>query len=227
MEIKPIAYIHNSYKEKFGIPRQGALADEIESSIVFEKEYRSADAVRGLEGFSHLWLIWEFSEIKDRAFRPTVRPPRLGGNKKVGVFASRSPYRPNSLGLSCVKIKEIDTEGENAPVIKITGADLLCGTPIYDIKPYIPMSDCFPEAKEGYTAVTKEHFLSVIFSEKLKCGIDEETIKSVTQLISDDPRPGYSDDKDRIYYICYGDYEFAFRVSGNEAEVCGVKNCKK
>ena len=223
MEIKPIAYIHNKYGEKFGIPRQGSLADGVESIIIFEKEYRSVEAVRELEGFSHLWLIWQFSLIIGEGWHPTVRPPKLGGNKRVGVFASRSPYRPNSLGLSCVKIKSVDLACENAPIIRVTGADLMDGTPIFDIKPYVPMCDCFPEAREGYTRLTKDRRLSVVFPEELRKGIDEETVRAAVKLIEQDPRPGYSADREKVFHIIYGGFELSFRVEDNAATVTDVR----
>ena len=165
--IKPIAYIYTDFDEKFGIPRQSGLVGKLEGRIVFEPEFRFAEALRELDGFSHIWLIRQFSENVGAEFSPTVRPPRLGGNKRVGVFASRSPFRPNSLGLSAVKIERIDYECENTPVIYVSGIDMMNGTPVFDIKPYIPLSDSIPDACEGYTAQTKDYEIAVECDEKL------------------------------------------------------------
>lgn len=173
MEIKPIARIHTDFSEKFGVPRQAGLAPSLTGKIVFKPEYRNIRAVKELDGFSHIWLIWEFSQCTDSKFSPTVRPPRLGGNKRIGVFASRSPFRPNRLGLSCVKIERIETDCENAPIITVSGVDMTDGTPIYDIKPYIPIADCIPTASEGYTAQTKEYKISVSCDDNLLSIIPE------------------------------------------------------
>ena len=167
MEIKPIAHIYTDFKEKFGIPRQSGLVKGLVGRIVFTPEFRYPEALREMESFSHLWLIWLFSEAVDGGWRPTVRPPRLGGNKRVGVFASRAPYRPNNLGLSCVKLDSIDYDCPDGPVIIVSGIDILDGTPIFDIKPYIPVADCHPEASEGYTAYTKEYSIEVNFPKEL------------------------------------------------------------
>ena len=182
MEIKPIARIHTDFSEKFGVPRQAGLAPSLTGKIVFEPEYRNIRAVKELEGFSHIWLIWEFSQCSDSKFSPTVRPPRLGGNRRVGVFASRSPFRPNRLGLSCVKIEKIETGGENAPIITVSGVDMTDGTPIYDIKPYIPIADCIPTASEGYTAQTKKYKINVSCDEKLLSIIPENKRQALLEL---------------------------------------------
>ena len=212
MEIKPIAHIFTPFKEKFGIPRQcGKVATE--GRIVFEKEYRNPDAIRGIEGFSHLWLVFDFSKAHRKAFCPTVRPPRLGGNEKAGVFATRSPFRPNSLGLSCVKlVKAEDTE--NGKVLVVEGADLLDGTPIYDIKPYLK-SDCIPDAICGFADECSGHVLKVENVEILKDLPDCEK-QNIVDCIAQDPRPSYQNDG-RIYGMIYGNHNIKFTVSNGVA----------
>lgn len=210
--MKKIAVIHNNFKEKFAIPRQSGLSN-IKSTIVFEKKYRNKEAFRGLSDFSHLWLIWEFSKSKREDFSPTVRPPRLGGNKRMGVFATRSPFRPNPIGLSCVKLENIDFECKDGPVITVSGADLLDGTPIYDIKPYLPYSDCIKDAVGGFTEAIAEKPLKVIFKDKFE--IEDDVLTELKEVLSYDPRPSYQNDSDRVYAFDFNKYTVKFTV--NEA----------
>ena len=221
--MKKIATIYTDFPDKFGIPRQSGLIDELVGKIVFEKEYRDDSALKGLEQFSHIWLIWEFSEAKREDWSPTVRPPRLGGNTRMGVFATRSPFRPNPVGLSAVKIKGIEKTKNEGSVIYVSGADLMNGTPIYDIKPYIPLSDCIPDALEGYTRDTKVHFLTVDFPEELLCKIREEKRIPLIKVLEQDPRPSYIDDSERIYGVSFAGYNVKFKVQGGILTVCEVK----
>jgi len=208
MEIKPIAFIRNAYKSKFGVPRQSGVAPKVKSKIVFEKEYRNPDALRGLEGFSHLWIIWEFSaNSKSGQFHPTVRPPRLGGNVHVGVFATRSPFRPNPLGLSCVEIDHIE---EDSCTIVVNGADLMDGTPIYDIKPYIKYSDSFPDAVCGFTEGLSERKLEVVWACSCKIGTQEK--EELEDILKNDPRPSYQNDPGRIYGMYYRNMDVHFTI---------------
>lgn len=223
MEIKPIARIHTDFSEKFGVPRQAGLAPSLTGKIVFEPEYRNIRAVKELDGFSHIWLIWEFSLCPDSKFNPTVRPPRLGGNRRVGVFASRSPFRPNRLGLSCVKIEKIETDGENAPIITVSGVDMTDGTPIYDIKPYIPIADCIPTASEGYTAQTKKYKISVSCDEKLLSIIPENKRQALLELLSNDPRPAYNDEEGKEYGVTFAGFNIRFKYENNSLSVTQIK----
>lgn len=219
MQMITIARIHTPFKTKFGVPRQSGLAPQIYGEIVFEPEFRSADAVRGLESWSHLWLIWQFSENLGKAWSPTVRPPRLGGNARVGVFATRSPFRPNPIGLSCVKLEGIEYRKDLGPVITVSGADLVDGTPIFDIKPYLPYADCVPTALGGFTDTTEFHKLNVIIDEKLLKKIPPSQRDGLLQVLRNDPRPGYHDDPERIYGFFYGEREVKFKVSGDTLTV--------
>ncbi len=220
-EITPIAYIHNEFKEKFGVPRQSGRVETI-SEIVFEPEFRDENALLGLEQFSHLWLIFDFSLSHKEKWSPTIRPPRLGGNKRVGVFASRSPFRPNNLGLSVVKLIEIKKTGDKGTVLTVSGADLLDNTPIYDIKPYIPYADSVPEALGGYAEENKGHSLEVIFSENLKAKLPSEKLKVLIGCLADDPRPSYQDDG-RVYTMRFADFDVSFTVSGETLTVTDIK----
>ena len=224
MEIKPIAYIHTQFPEKFGVPRQSGLARALKGRIVFEPEYRNLDALRGLDGFSHIWLIWEFSANRSTSpWQPTVRPPRLGGNVHMGVFATRSPFRPNPLGLSCVKIDSIELSTSDGPVINVFGADLMDGTPIYDIKPYIKYADARPEAVCGYVDSLEERSLKVIFPSELSAKItDSEIIPALVETLRLDPRPSYHDDPHRAYGLSFAGYNVRFHVFGNVLEVSDV-----
>lgn len=223
MEIKPIARIHTDFSEKFGVPRQAGLAPSLTGKIVFEPEYRNVRAVKELDGFSHIWLIWEFSQCSDSKFSPTVRPPRLGGNRRVGVFASRSPFRPNRLGLSCVKIEKIETGGENAPIITVSGVDMTDGTPIYDIKPYIPIADCIPTASEGYTAQTKKYKINVSCDEKLLSIIPKNKRQALLELLSNDPRPAYNDEEGKEYGVTFAGFNIRFKYENNGLSVTQIK----
>lgn len=223
MEIKPIARIHTDFSEKFGVPRQAGLAPSLTGKIVFEPEYRNVRAVKELDGFSHIWLIWEFTQCSDSKFSPTVRPPRLGGNRRVGVFASRSPFRPNRLGLSCVKIEKIETGGENAPIITVSGVDMTDGTPIYDIKPYIPIADCIPTASEGYTAQTKKYKINVSCDEKLLSIIPENKRQALLELLSNDPRPAYNDEEGKEYGVTFAGFNIRFKYENNGLSVTQIK----
>ena len=211
-EIKPVAHIESDFESKFGIPRQPGLVDELEARIVFEPEFRDREAIRGIEGYSHIWLIWQFSENIRSDWSPTVRPPRLGGNTRVGVFASRSPFRPNSLGLSCVKLERIENDVKNGAVLVVKGADLMNGTPIFDIKPYLPYSDCVPAATEGF-APQPVAALEVHFSEGTENIIAGEKKEALVKLLSYDPRPHYQNDSERIYGFKFAGHEIKFRVS--------------
>lgn len=223
MEIKPIARIQTDFSEKFGVPRQAGLAPSLTGKIVFEPEYKNVRAVKELDGFSHIWLIWEFSQCSDSKFSPTVRPPRLGGNRRVGVFASRSPFRPNRLGLSCVKIEKIETGGENAPIITVSGVDMTDGTPIYDIKPYIPIADCIPTASEGYTAQTKKYKISVSCDEKLLSIIPENKRQALLELLSNDPRPAYNDEEGKEYGVTFAGFNIRFKYENNSLSITQIK----
>ncbi len=218
MEIKPIAYIHTDFKEKFGIPRQSGRVNELTSKIVLEPEFRSPEALRGIEGFSHLWLIFDFSLSHTDKFSPTVRPPRLGGNERVGVFASRSPFRPNSLGLSSVKLLEI----KNGQDIIVAGADLLDGTPIYDIKPYLPSSDCHIDAVGGYADEFNDYSLEVLVKDGALDNFPKEKLPALIGCLKDDPRPSYQDD-DRVYGMNFAGYNIKFTVND---KVLTVIECK-
>ena len=210
MTVKIIARIYNGFESKFGVPRQSGIADNIKSEIVFEKTYRNPDAVRGLEDFSHIWLIWNFSECERDKFSPTVRPPRLGGNKRVGVFATRSPYRPNPVGLTVVKLEKIMLDDKRGPVLTVTGADLMNGTPIYDIKPYLPKFDSIPSAVGGFADETAAHSAEVEVNEKAASAVDETTLAEITKLLEHDPKPSYQSEDGRAYGMRYSGYEVKF-----------------
>lgn len=214
--MKVIAHIHTDFKSKFGVPRQAGLVDELEGKIVFEPLYRVVDAFRGLEGFSHLWLIWDFSEAHRDEWSPTVRPPRLGGNQRMGVFATRSPFRPNPIGLSSVEISRIDLHTPDGPVIYIKGADLMDGTPIYDIKPYLPFTDAHPEARGGFTDETRQQReLSVVVPDSVAAHFSPEKLAALRAVLAHDPRPHYHDDPERVYGFEFAGRELHFRVDGD------------
>lgn len=222
-----IAYIYTDFPSKFGIPRQSGLVRGLTGKIVFEPEYRNPEAVRGLEEFSHIWLIWQFSEAKRDHWSATVKPPRLGGKKRMGVFATRSPFRPNNIGLSSVRLERVERETPDGPVLYVSGVDLLNKTPIYDIKPYIPLADCHPDATEGYTRETKLHELQVHFPEELLCRYPEEKREAILGVLSQDPRPTYFQDPDRIYGVPFAGYDVKFRVDGDVLTVCDVVELEK
>ena len=221
ISLSVIAHIENDFPTKFALPRQSGLASSLISRIVFEPEYSVTEAIRGLDGYSHLWLIWGFSETFGEKWSPTVRPPRLGGNKRMGVFATRAPYRPNPIGLSVVKLERIDIT-DKGPILTVSGADIMNSSPIYDIKPYLPYVESIPNASDGFTAFTKDHRLSVEFPENLISLIPKELRKTLTEVLSGDPRPGYHTDPERIYGFEYSDFEIKFRVSGDILTVCEV-----
>ena len=218
-----IARMHSDFDQKFGIPRQSGLVEELESTIVFEPEVRNPDALRGLEGFSHLWIVWEFSKARREGWSPTVRPPRLGGNQRLGVFATRSPFRPNPIGLSCVKLVGVEQTEEHGWVIRVAGADLLNGTPIYDIKPYLPYADCKPKAIGGFASAPKEATLTVHIPEEFVEKIPAEKLEAVRGVLAQDPRPSYQDDPERVYGMGFGGMEINFKVDGDNLTVCGVE----
>ncbi len=223
MRMKKIATIKNDFKEKFGIPRQSGLTGELTSKIVFEPEYRNPDALRGIDGYSHLWLIWEFSESVRDGWSPTVRPPRLGGNKRVGVFATRSPFRPNPIGLSSVRLERIEVTENEGTILIVSGADLLDGTPIYDIKPYIAYTDCHTDAISGFADPVKEYALNVVFCKELLSKIDISKQNSLIKILEQDPRPSYQNDPEREYGFRFANYEIFFKVDGDTLTVTGVK----
>lgn len=225
MELKIIARIRNDFTAKFGIPRQSGLVDAVRSAIVFEPEYRSPEALRGLEGFSHLWLIWQFSAAEREKWSPTVRPPRLGGNTRMGVFATRSPYRPNGLGLSSVRLEQIRPSTPEGPVLIVSGADLLNDTPIFDIKPYLPYTDSHPEASGGFAAKPGEGALRVECPPALLERFPAEKRAGLLALLEQDPRPGYSDDPHRIYGMEYAGYDIRFTVDRHTLLVTDIKEC--
>ncbi len=220
--MKIIARIHTDFPSKFGIPRQSGLVEALTGKLCFEPEFRNPEAVRGLEEFSHIWLLWQFSENERAGWSATVKPPRLGGKKRMGVFATRSPFRPNGIGLSCVRLTGIELDEKLGPVLTVSGADLLDGTPIYDIKPYIPLADCHPEASEGYTRLTKQHELEVDFPEHLLARFPEEKREAVVGVLAQDPRPTYFQDPDRVYGVPFAGFDVKFRVDGDRLRVCDV-----
>ncbi|MDF2537312.1 MAG: putative methyltransferase, YaeB/AF family [Herbinix sp.] len=220
--LKVIARIHTDFPTKFGIPRQSGLIDELKAVLVFEPEYRNPDALRGLEGFSHVWLIWEFSEAVRDSWAPMVKPPRLGGNKRMGVFATRSPFRPNSIGLSSVKLEGIELYTDLGPVLHVSGADLMDNTPIYDIKPYLPFTDSHPEATGGFADEHKDYTLLVVFPEEWLRFIPEDRREAIQKVLANDPRPSYQKDSNRRYGVEFAGYDVRFKVSENVLTVCEV-----
>lgn len=221
-QVKIVAHIRSDFQQKFGIPRQSGLVDALEADIIFTPEFRDPEALRGLEGFSHLWLIWEFSQARRAKWSPTVRPPRLGGNQRMGVFATRSPFRPNPMGLSCVKLKEVRLHTPDGPVIRVTGADLLDGTPIYDIKPYLPYADCKPEAVGGFASAPKEATLTVTLPPELEEKVPEAKRAALRGVLAQDPRPSYQDDPERVYGMGFAGLDVRFRVAGGRLTVVEV-----
>lgn len=220
--MKIIAHIKNDFTSKFGIPRQSGLVPEMISQIIFEPEFRNPDAIRGLEDFSHLWLIWNFSQSKPTESL-TVRPPRLGGNKRMGVFATRSPFRPNPIGLSCVKIEKIEIDADLGPVISVLSADLMDGTPIYDIKPYIPYADCIPNAVGGFADNVKEYRLNVNMPSDICGGIDEKFKSALYEILANDPRPSYQNEPERIYSFEFGGYKIRFKADEKNLTLTELK----
>ena len=225
--LTPIARIRSEFKEKFGIPRQSGLVEALRARVVFEPAFRRPEALRGLEAYSHLWLIWQFSQVvaegQDGAnWRPTVRPPRLGGNRRMGVFATRSPYRPNALGLSCVRLLGVEPAGPEGPVLTVGGADLLDGTPIYDIKPYVPYADAHPEASGGFADRIERRRLTVDFPPHLLERVPEDKREGLTGVLAQDPRPAYQADPERVYGMAFAGLEVRFTVEGERLTVQDV-----
>ena len=212
--MKIIAYIHTDFPEKFGIPRQSGLVPELKGTIVFEPEYRSPEALKGLEGFTYIWLLWQFEGVKRENWSATVKPPRLGGNKHVGVFATRSPFRPNPIGLSSVKLDGIEMT-DKGPVLHVSGIDLRDKTPIYDIKPYLPYADCHPDAKDGFAGAVKDYCLEVDFPEELLKKISEEKREALIEVLKQDPRPSYHSDPERKYGVAFAGFDVHFTVKEN------------
>ena len=221
--IHAIAYMRSDFPTKFGIPRQSGLVEELRSTIVFEPEYRNPDALRGVEDYSHLWLIWQFSEAVRQGWSPTVRPPRLGGNTRMGVFATRSPFRPNSLGLSSVRLLGVERTEEYGTVLHVGGADLMDGTPIFDIKPYIPYGDCHPDATGGFTDQAKDFLLEVDFPPALLEKLPEGKREAALGVLSHDPRPSYQRDSKRIYGLTFAGFDIRFQVENKTLTVLEVK----
>ena len=224
VNIQVIARMHSDFATKFGIPRQSGLVEELRSTIVFEPEYRNPDALRGLEDFSHLWIIWQFSEAVRTGWSPTVRPPRLGGNTRMGVFATRSPFRPNNLGLSSVRILGLEETREHGTVIHVAGADLMDGTPIFDIKPYIPYADSHPEATGGFTDTAGDFLLKVDFPTHLLEQLPADKRDAAVAVLSHDPRPSYQHKPGRIYGLTFAGFDIRFTVTEDTLTVCEIKN---
>ena len=223
LTIKPIAYIKTDFNQKFGIPRQSGRVSSLRAKIVFLPEYRNSDALREIESFSHLWLIFDFSLCHKEEWSATVRPPRLGGNKRVGVFASRSPFRPNPIGLSCVELIEVQKNTPDGDVLIVGGADLLNDTPIFDIKPYLPYSDCKPNALSGYAFNEINHRLEVVFPKDLLNSIPKEKRQPLTDCLADDPRPSYQNDPTRIYKMNFAEYDISFTVNDNTLTIINIE----
>lgn len=224
-EMKVIAHIRTDFATKFGVPRQSGLVEALKATIVFEPEYRNMDAFRGMEGFSHLWLIWQFSKAVREEWSPTVRPPRLGGNTRMGVFATRSPFRPNPIGLSCVRFEMVELHAELGPVLHVSGADLMDGTPIYDIKPYVPYADCHPDALGGF-ADHRPALLEVQFPEQWLNLVPPEKREALRAVLANDPRPSYQKDPERVYGFTFSDMEVRFTVCDGVLTVCAVEKRK-
>ena len=223
MPMRIIARIHNDFSSKFGIPRQSGLVDSLISTIVFEPEFRNPDAFRGLDGYSHIWLLWQFSEAVRRNWSPTVRPPRLGGNTRMGVFATRSPFRPNAIGLSCVRLEKVGLHTAFGPVLYVAGADLMDGSPIFDIKPYLAYCDSHPEALEGFTGAVNKPALHVEFPQELLERLPQGCREGLLEILAQDPRPGYQNEPNRVYGMTFAGFEIGFTVAGTILTVCRVE----
>lgn len=223
IKMTPIAHICSDFKERFGIPRQSGLA-ETHAEIIFEPGYRVEEAFRGLEKYSHIWLLWLFSEtiLEKRKWSPTVRPPRLGGNTRMGVFATRSPFRPNPVGLSCVRLERIEMKNPEGPILHVVGADLLDGTPVFDVKPYLPYVDSISDAFGGFSEKTKDYQLKIDFPKKWQAYLSKEEYEVLCQILRQDPRPSYQNDPKRVYGMSYADLEIKFTVSGDTLYVCKI-----
>ncbi len=222
-ELKIIGRIYTDFPEKFGIPRQSGLVKGALGTVVFEPEYRRKEAFRGLEGYSHIWILWGFSKAERKNWSATVKPPRLGGKKRMGVFATRSPFRPNPIGMSAVKLEEIVMDKKLGPVLKVSGVDMLDGTPVYDIKPYLPYTDSYEEASEGFAKEVFEHRLEVLFPEELLLKVPTEQRESLVEILSQDPRTAYIDDEERLWGVSYGGVNVRFKVAESCLRVCEVE----
>lgn len=221
--LKTIAHIRSDFPEKFGIPRQSGLIEELKAQIIFEPKYRNPDALKGLEGYSHIWLIWGFSEAIREEWSPTVRPPRLGGNQRMGVFATRSPFRPNPIGLSCVRLEGIDVTEGSGTILHVSGADLMDGTPIFDIKPYLPYVESHPDARGGFGDTKKEKQLKVVCPTEYLAQIPIDHQKALLSILAQDPRPSYQNDPERIYGMKYAEMNVKFYVENDVLHVCGIE----
>ncbi len=210
--MEPIAHIRSDFPTKFGVPRQAGLVEELRATVVFQPPYRVPEALRGIEGFSHLWLIWEFSQNRRDGWSPTVRPPRLGGNRRLGVFATRSPFRPNPIGLSCVRLEGVEPDTPDGPVLHISGADMVDGTPIFDVKPYVPYADCRPEAVGGFAGTAPERVLEVNIPPELLAQVPENRREALAGVLAQDPRPSYQNDPQRVYGFRFAGLEVRFTV---------------
>ena len=222
-EIKVIARIHTAFAEKFGVPRQSGLIPELQGKIVFEPEFRNAEAVRGIDGYSHLWLIWQFSKAVRQDWSPTVRPPRLGGNERMGVFATRSPFRPNAIGLSSVKLERVELDADLGPVLHVSGVDMMDGTPIFDIKPYLSYADSHPDAIGGFTDTTEFRELGVVWCDDTLEHLAEGQREALRAVLASDPRPRYQDDPQRVYGMTFAGKNIKFRVEGAQVYVLEVE----
>lgn len=223
VKMKIIARIHTDFSTKFGVPRQSGLVSQLKGEIVFEPEYRVSDAVRGLEGYSHIWIIWQFSQAVRETWSPTVRPPRLGGNKRIGVFATRSPFRPNSIGLSSVRLNRVELTRDRGPVLHVSGADLMDGTPIFDIKPYIPYADCHADAAGGFTDETPRMKLKVSIPDGLLERMPVDKREGLAGVLENDPRPSYQNDPERVYGFVFAGMEVKFSVHGDALTVLDIQ----
>ena len=221
--MEPVAHIRSDFSSKFGVPRQAGLVEELRAAVVFAPAYRSPEALRGIEDFSHLWLIWEFSRNRDAGWSPTVRPPRLGGNRRMGVFATRSPFRPNPIGLSCVGLERVEWDTPEGPVLYVSGADLVDGTPIWDIKPYIPFADCRPEEVGGFAAAPPGDKLAVSIPPELLVRVPSDRREALVRVLGQDPRPPYQDDPERVYGFGFAGLEVRFAVRDGVLTVVGVE----
>ena len=221
--LRVIARIRSDFPTKFGVPRQSGLVEALKSTVVFEPPYRNPDALRGLESFSHIWLIWQFSGAVRESWSPTVRPPRLGGNARMGVFATRSPFRPNPIGLSAVRLEGVDLHTPDGPVLRVAGADLMDGTPIYDIKPYLAYGDCIPEAGAGYTSSLPERLLEVDLPERWLALVPQDRQEALLGVLAHDPRPSYQRDPERVYGLSFAGLDVRFTVTGDVLTVCQIR----
>ena len=226
LTLKTIARIESDFPTKFGIPRQSGLVESLTATVRFEADYRNADALRGIEEFSHIWLLWGFSEAQREEWSPTVRPPRLGGNTRMGVFATRSPYRPNALGLSCVRLLSVELHPTDGPLLHIAGADLMDGTPIYDIKPYLLTTDCHPEATLGFTAQHTDYTLPVEIPDSEARKLPPDKLAALREVLAQDPRPAYHNDENRQYGFPFAQHEISFTVQDNVVKVLKIKKIK-